>query len=89
MTAAVAPSAPFATIGGFVVDGDTFFVVAASTSGNMPDTIASMRAGGGAPVVLVKTRDAGGIAVDDECVYWSNVDGIFSVAKTARGPFDQ
>ena len=88
-TAAVAGAAPFSGIRGFVVDGDTFFVVAASTSDNMPDTIASIPAAGGDAVVLVKTRDAGSIAVDDECVYWSNADGIFSVAKTARGPFDQ
>jgi hypothetical protein len=34
--------------------------------------------------------EAGGsVAVDDECVYWSNTEGIFRVAKTAVGPFAQ
>jgi hypothetical protein len=48
-------------------------------------------ADGSCPVVLVNMPASQGpsVAVDDECVYWSNPEGIFSLAKTAPGPFDQ
>jgi hypothetical protein len=73
----------------FAFDGTRFYVVAESAFDAPPDTIVTVPAGGGAPVVLVRTREAGGLAVDDECLYWSSADGIFSVAKAAPGPFAQ
>lgn len=40
-------------------------------------------------VILATVPSGGGgfIAVEDECIYWSNALGIFSLAKTAEGPF--
>jgi hypothetical protein len=44
--------------------------------------------GASAPFV-VSTSAIWSIAMDDDCVYWSTEQGIFSVAKTAQGPFSQ
>jgi hypothetical protein len=46
---------------------------------------------GSCPVVLVRMPygDEGGVTVDDECVYWSNSEGIFSLAATSEGGLQQ
>jgi hypothetical protein len=70
-------------------DGADFYIVGGefgtterlgrmATDGSSSVILATMPAGGG-----------GSVAVDDQCVYWSNALGIFSLAKTAEGPFAQ
>jgi hypothetical protein len=72
-----------------VFDGRSFYgigtvsntsngLVRVGTDGTCPELIATMPSEAG-----------GSVAVDDECVYWANAEGIFSVAKTAMGPFAQ
>ena len=69
-------------LGDLAFDGTNFY---ASVSGY---GIVRIPAAGGTPAVLVKGE--GAVAVDDECVYWTDsTAGIFSVAKTAQGPFNQ
>ena len=40
-------------------------------------------------LATMSANASGSVAVDDECIYWSNASGIFSVAKAATGPFTQ
>jgi hypothetical protein len=46
----------------------------------------------GHPVIVVNmpaNNASASFTVDDECVYWSNDQGIFNLAKQAAGPFSQ
>jgi hypothetical protein len=72
-----------------VFDGSDFFVVGGSASTGAGDKIARVPSSGGSMSLLVTTSGGAAIAVDDECVYWSSTEGIFSLAKTARGPIAQ
>ena len=74
---------------GFVYDGASFFIVASSAFDASPNRIIVAPTTGADLYVLVRTNGAGGIAVDDECLYWTSARGIFSLAKTAQGPIDQ
>lgn len=65
-------------------DGTSFYATIRDDSGG--PSIVRIPAAGGSPVVLVH-GDGGAIAVDDQCLYWAGSAGIFSVAKTAEGPF--
>ena len=62
-------------------DGTSFFMMGSRGLVRFP-------ADGGDPVILVNTPNtasSAAVAVDDECVYWSNPQGIFSLAKVAQG----
>lgn len=78
-----------------VFDGTKFFAAGAAEFDATTFNIATIPADGGDPVVLVRTpslgagRGAGPIAVDDQCLYWATAQGIFSLDKTASGPFEQ
>jgi hypothetical protein len=81
-------------IGDLAFDGTNVYATAfgfpgpfgSSGPGSAPDLV-RIPAAGDSPVVLVK-GNATSVAVDDQCVYWSGPPGIFSLAKTAQGPFD-
>jgi hypothetical protein len=46
--------------------------------------------GSGSTILATMPASGGGsVAVDDACVYWGNALGIFSLAKSAAGPFAQ
>lgn len=66
-------------------DGENFYVL--GDDGANTETIARIpRAGGCAvPVVSMPRNSSQAFAVDDECLYWSNTDGIFSIVKSAAG----
>jgi len=78
-----------ASTSGFVYDGVSFFIVASSGFDASANRIVVAPTTGASFYVLVRTTVAGGIAVDDECLYWTSERGIFSLAKTAQGPIDQ
>jgi hypothetical protein len=40
-------------------------------------------------LATIHPRNDATVAVDDECVLWSNAAGIFSLAKSVQGPFRQ
>lgn len=70
-----------------VFDGIDFYVTWSDAANTR--SLARIPAGGGCPTLVGTTSGGGGIAVDDECVYWSSSAGIFSLAKTVQGPFAQ
>jgi hypothetical protein len=83
-----------------VSDGTSFYRLVAQNVGVVQGTtqtnwrlerIASD--GGSSPFVVgtfvVGTNNTPSIAVDDDCLYWSGDQGIFSVSKAAQGPFSQ
>jgi hypothetical protein len=73
----------------FVFDGDNFFVMSYASNVSEVNTLSRMPASGG-PATIVGTFHGGGaFALDDECLYWSSGDGIYSRAKTAGTPFAQ
>lgn len=78
-----------ASIAAAAFDGSQLYVLSENVSGG--SALSRIPAAGGSPVVLVTgpTASPGGVAVDDACVYWSNAEGIFSLSKTAEGPFAQ
>ncbi len=86
--ARIALTGPLATAYTFAFDGTNFYVLGADSS---DESLARIPSDGGCPVILVDMPVSGGwgVAVDDECVYWTNSEGIFSLAKTAVGPFHQ
>jgi hypothetical protein len=88
-TTVAALPASFGSVLAFAFDGKSFLVLGGAPTAGAKDQIAWVPGGGGPPTILLETRNAGAMAVDDECVYWSNADGIFSLAKTASGPIDQ
>jgi hypothetical protein len=71
-----------------VFDGANFYLAGNGLTGS---GIARISPDGRCAVVLVTMplSDGPSVAVDDECIYWSNSQGIFSLAKTAEGPFEQ
>jgi hypothetical protein len=71
------PNAPYIPTS-FLFDGTSFFetVYAGGFGGPLLRIPAS-----GAPVVTV-VNGASYVAVDDTCVYYSTMDGIFSLVKT-------
>jgi hypothetical protein len=77
-------------IGDLAFDGTNFYAttVGASVLWSPPPGLVRIPAAGGSPVVLVN-GSVTSVTVDDQCVYWSGPSGIFSVAKTAQGPFNQ
>jgi hypothetical protein len=84
---------PVATAWDYAFDGTSFYVMGSSGGVALPavQSLARIPFGGGGPVVVVNMpyHDDGAVTVDDECVYWSNSEGIFNLSKTAQGPFDQ
>jgi hypothetical protein len=81
-----------ATLGGFfgaAFDGTSFFIVGSSSADEQNHVLERLPAAGGKPTVLGTFHGGGALAVDDECLYWSSAQGIFSRAKTASGSFEQ
>jgi hypothetical protein len=72
----------------FAFDGVDFYVIGGDLT---MDTLAKVPRDGSCPNDLVHMPPAysRAVAVDDECVYWSSTAGIFSLAKSAEGPFRQ
>ena len=72
-----------------VFDGVDFYIIDGEFG--TTERLGRMSADGSASVILATMPAGGGgsVAVDDECIYWSNALGIFSLAKTAEGPFAQ
>jgi hypothetical protein len=72
-----------------VFDGVDFYIIDGRSG--TTERLGRMAADGSASVILATMPAGGGgsVAVDDECVYWSNAFGIYSLAKTAEGPFAQ
>ena len=70
-------------------DGADFYIIGGDSG--TTERLGRMAADGSSFAILVTMSSTGGgsVAVDDECVYWSNAFGIFSLAKTAEGPFAQ
>ncbi len=83
-------------LGDLAFDGTNFYATAfggsSGTFGSYGPASAPglvrIPAAGGSPTVLVN-GNVTAVAVDDQCVYWAGPSGIFSLAKTAQGPFDQ
>jgi hypothetical protein len=74
------PNAP-SPAWGLLFDGTDFFETVGCDV--CSGTVVRIPASGGAPVGLVEGL---GEALDDECLYYSNPDGIFSVAKSYVPP---
>jgi len=72
-----------------VFDGTSFYAI--GTVSNTSNGLVRMGTDGTCPelIATMPSESGGSVAVDDECVYWANTEGIFSVAKTAVGPFAQ
>ena len=70
-------------------DGSDFYIMGGESG--TTERLGRMAADGSSFAILATMSSTGGgsVAVDDECVYWSNALGIFSLAKTAEGPFVQ
>jgi hypothetical protein len=87
---ALAPN--FSPWGRVVFDGTSFFF-----GGNQPSTdgrtgpgfLIRVAVADGAGATLATMPWVGDVAVDDECVYWSTDEGLFSLSKTAAGTFAQ
>jgi hypothetical protein len=82
-------SGPFEEAHGLVFDGSNFYLSGSTPYGGSA-TLGRVSGDGSRVVSLVNMQEGGAaVTVDDECVYWANSKGIFSLAKTAGGPFDQ
>jgi hypothetical protein len=70
-------------------DGADFYVVGGDSG--TTERLGRMSADGSSFAILATMPSTvrGSVAVDDECIYWSNARGIYSLAKTAEGPFVQ
>jgi streptogramin lyase len=70
-------------------DGVDFYIIDGESG--TTERLGIMAADGSSFAIIATMSSTGGgsVAVDDECVYWSNALGIFSLAKTAEGPFAQ
>ncbi len=79
---------PFAEAWGLTFDGRNFYL-AGTDSNSSTVNLGRISADGSDPVVLVTMKSGGDHAVDDECMYWANSEGIYSLAKTVPGPFNQ
>jgi hypothetical protein len=85
----IALTGPLATPYTFVFDGRDFYVIGEDASDTVQSLARVPGSGGGLAIVAtMPPTDPTAVAVDDECVYWSNARGIFSVAKSAQGPFN-
>ena len=62
-------------------DGSDFFFSAGGDES--PGGIGKISAAGGLPVML---ETGYGFGVDDACLYWANLDGVFSIAKSVLPP---
>jgi DNA-binding beta-propeller fold protein YncE len=70
-------------------DGTNFYV-SNYVDGNGGNRIARfLPAATGQPATIARPVDGGALAVDDECLYWTSADGIYSIAKTAPGTVGQ
>ena len=66
-------------------DGNSFYVLSYGDS-NGDNRIARFSAAAvGQGATIARPRGGGAFAVDDECLYWTTVDGIYSLAKTVPG----
>jgi hypothetical protein len=77
-----------ATAYSFAFDGTDFYVIGTDQT---TQTLARVPADGSCPADLVH-MPLGlpvAVAVDGECVYWSNAQGIYNLAKVAEGPLVQ
>jgi hypothetical protein len=81
-TALATMTGPLLVMTGFDFDGTSFYLVGQDEE-HTALTLARMPADGGAPVTLVTMPHVEGssVSVDDQCVYWSADDGIYSLAK--------
>ena len=70
---------------GLAFDGTTFFVSGQSSPTAISSAIVSVRASGGAQVLVATLPSSSAIAVDDACLYFSTSTGIFSLLKSAMG----
>ena len=70
-------------------DGSNFYTIGGNSG--VTERLARMALDGSGSTILATMPASGGgsVAVDDACVYWGNALGIFSLAKTAAGPFTQ
>ncbi|MGD0837729.1 MAG: hypothetical protein ABSB49_13890 [Polyangia bacterium] len=70
-------------------DGADFYIIGGESG--TTEGLWRMAGDGSSFAILATMSSTGGgsVAVDDQCVYWSNSLGIFSLAKTAEGPFAQ
>jgi hypothetical protein len=68
-------------------DGTTLFVLAEESFDGGPPlgVLQRILAASASMTTLGTMPSAGDVAVDDECVYWSNTEGVFSLSKTAMG----
>ena len=78
----------FGSANAFAFDGTDFYVMGGDPKTNL---LARIPGAGGCPVIIatMSTSNSSAAAVDDECIYWANGAGIYSVAKSAHGPFVQ
>jgi hypothetical protein len=63
---------------GLAYDGEAFFVTEANSLLKIPSE-------GGSAVVLANMSALGNVIVDNSCVYWLSLDGIYSISKGATG----
>jgi hypothetical protein len=73
----------------FSFDGQAFYVLAGLSPS--PQQIVKVSVDGQTTSTVVDMPNGGGqaFAADDECLYWTSRSGIFSLAKSAPGPFEQ
>jgi hypothetical protein len=82
---------PFAEANAFVFDGTDVYLSGCDASCSVR-SIVRIPADGGCAAVLVTMPPSdydSALAVDDECIYWANADGIFSLAKSVYEPSRQ
>jgi hypothetical protein len=68
---------------GLLFDGTNFYW----TQGDSFGALDRLPSAGGTPTSLVSMSGPGSLAMDEACLYWSNFDGIYSLAKSSVGPF--
>jgi hypothetical protein len=87
-TALATMTGPLAELDDFDFDGTNFYLVGEDESFTTM-TLTRMPADGGAPVAWVTMPHVrgGSVSIDNQCVYWSTNDGIYSLAKSAA-PID-
>jgi hypothetical protein len=81
---------PFANAYAFVFDGTDFYIMGTDASSST-QSIVRVPAGGGCATLIatMPVSEGKALAVDDECIYWSNADGLFSLGKSIFEPFRQ
>lgn len=83
MTAVKMP-AWFGQAASVAFDGTSFYVGSDGDS-NGDSRIARFPATSGQGFTVASPRGGGAFAVDDECLYWTTDDGIYSLAKSVPG----